>query len=171
MTDLVPIVVQGISWSQQHGQPLVLLRGLGTDCWFAVSADVEEARAFSSCTCAAERTRRRLARLASQLLRVAGGEIEQIVLRVDGEQILRAHLLVRSSTGTTTVETFGLDALVLAAELGIMPVMRWQELAALAASSQRAENASDETATELPPAIQRLLAELEERGFGTDDSR
>ena len=170
MNDLVPIVVQGISWSQQHGQPLVLLRGLGTDCWFAVSADVEEARAFSSCACTVERTRRRLARLASQLLRATGGEVEQIVLRVDEEQILRAHLVVRNSTGMTTLETMGLDALVLAAELGIVPVMRWQELAALADGSQRADNASDETPTELPPAIQRLLAELEERGFGTDDS-
>ncbi|MCX7622503.1 MAG: hypothetical protein N2Z82_01920, partial [Thermomicrobium sp.] len=69
MTHYVPIVLQGISWSGQHGHPLLLLRALESDVSFAVVADVDEARALSSCPCTRERTRRRLAVLVVELLR------------------------------------------------------------------------------------------------------
>jgi|GEM_PF-3318342 len=68
MIDRVPIVLQGISWSRDHGHPLLLLRALDIDVSFAVVADVDEARALSTCSCMRDRTRMRLAGLIAGLL-------------------------------------------------------------------------------------------------------
>ncbi|MCS7246541.1 MAG: hypothetical protein NZ696_02940, partial [Thermomicrobium sp.] len=128
MEELVPLVVHGISWSRRHGHPIVLLRGRGTDAWFAVATDPEMAQAFSTCPCTRDRSLRRLASLVHQLLGAARAVVEAVMLDVDDQGILSAEIVLASPSGAARITAAGLDGLLLATACGIDPVMRRQRL-------------------------------------------
>jgi bifunctional DNase/RNase len=168
MTTYVPIVLQGIGWSHEHGHPLLLLRALGTDISFAVVSDADETRAFAACACMQGRTRRRWARLLAEVLQVAGISIDAIVLSPDEQGTLLATLRLRSPGGTHSFTVLGSDALLLAAETGVVPVMESSQLLALQRRLREPQgNGREETFT-LPVEVEELIAQLERFPFSDD---
>jgi len=163
MIDRVPIVLQGISWSRDHGHPLLLLRALDIDVSFAVVADVDEARALSTCSCMRDRTRMRLAGLIAGLLQAVGASILDIVLHLDDQGSLRATLRLASPRGLHCFDIPGSDGLLIAQETGVVPVMAASELLAIDQRSQTPPPPTD-TNLSLPPDVQAFLARLERFG-------
>ncbi|MCX2727903.1 DUF151 domain-containing protein [Thermomicrobium sp. 4228-Ro] len=169
MIDRVPVVLQGISWSRDHGHPLLLLRALEVDICFAVVADADEARALSTCSCMPDRTRRHLARLLVDLLRTLGASIIDIELHQGEQRVLRAVLRIASPRGVHRFDIPGSDGLLLASETGVVPVMALEEILAIDRRSH-GQGLPNEARFSLPPYVLELLAELEQFGSLDDHS-
>ncbi len=160
MTEGVPVVLQGVTWSREHAHPLLLLRALETDITFAVVADVDEARALATCSCTRARTRRRLAVLVADLLRALGATVHGIELRVDEQGTLSGTLRLTCRGGIHAFQLAGSDALLLAEELGVLPTMQVSQLLALGRTIPETRAPLAEP-YELLREVEQLLRDLE----------
>ncbi len=169
MTEEIPVLLHGITWSREHGHPLLLLRALDTDITFAVVADVDEVRALATCACTRERTRRRLAILVADLVRALGAAVVGIQLHIDEHGTLRGTLRLVLPRGVHSFPLAGSDALLLADELGLFPTMPVDEVLTLGGYANERQAPTSE-ACELPSEVEELLRNLERFGSLDDQS-
>lgn len=124
-----PLIIEGMSWSRAHGDPFVILRAQSSDKWLRISCEIEQARASRTSQYGDQHERCCLARLAIKLVMAVGGQIEEIMLQIDEERRLSAQFTVRGAYGAEKFCAAPLDALLVADELGLIPLMRQEDVA------------------------------------------
>lgn len=107
------LTVQGLSWCQYHGHPILRLQDQTSEKAFWITLTVEDAQVMSPAQQQVQTGRVRLFQLVEQLLEVTGARLTSVRIGLERDSSLGASLQIVGSHGGFAQAVHIVDAVIL----------------------------------------------------------